>query len=335
MKFFLKFGRVGEIYIPKKLDNRGRRFGFVKFKEVKDVGQLSERLRDVWIGTFKLIVNRSRFARSESKEAPSQKVSSERPNLKLKEAEVGRSFQMALMGGGRLSSVEVLKVPVNEELCGELQGSVVGTLAREKDVRQIQTTLLMEGFKSISVTHMGGNMALLRSTVECGVGRLLRSKNECIKYYFTELKLWNPGLFAVQRGVWIQVYGFSLHIWGDNLFKMIGKSLGMFMDYDDETARMVRFDVARLKILTTTWAVMDVNLKVEVEGVCFNLWVVEERERQRSAVVLRGERDDEGSRVVPSEGGVEVYDGFSDGAEHSDEDEVSGEESDGDARKGV
>jgi RNA recognition motif-containing protein len=103
MKFFLKFGRVGEIYIPKKLDNRGRRFGFVKFKEVKDVGQLSERLRDVWIGTFKLIVNRSRFARSESKEAPSQEVSSERPNLKLKEAEVGRSFQMALMGGGRLS----------------------------------------------------------------------------------------------------------------------------------------------------------------------------------------------------------------------------------------
>jgi RNA recognition motif-containing protein len=34
---FLKFGRVGEVYIPKKLDKRGRRFGFVKFKEVTEV----------------------------------------------------------------------------------------------------------------------------------------------------------------------------------------------------------------------------------------------------------------------------------------------------------
>ncbi|MCI42544.1 endonuclease/exonuclease/phosphatase family protein, partial [Trifolium medium] len=30
-KLFLKFGKVGEVYIPKKLDKRGRRFGFVKF----------------------------------------------------------------------------------------------------------------------------------------------------------------------------------------------------------------------------------------------------------------------------------------------------------------
>jgi RNA recognition motif-containing protein len=31
---FLKFGRVREVYIPKKLDKMGKRFGFVKFKEV-------------------------------------------------------------------------------------------------------------------------------------------------------------------------------------------------------------------------------------------------------------------------------------------------------------
>jgi hypothetical protein len=49
-----------------------------------------------------------------------------------------------------------MKVPVNEELCKELHGSVVGLLAREKDVTRIQTTLAMEGFRSISVTHMGG-----------------------------------------------------------------------------------------------------------------------------------------------------------------------------------
>jgi hypothetical protein len=49
--FFLKYGRVGEVYLPKKLDKRGKRFGFVKFKEVE---VLSEKLRDVWMGSYKL-----------------------------------------------------------------------------------------------------------------------------------------------------------------------------------------------------------------------------------------------------------------------------------------
>jgi hypothetical protein len=122
--------------------------------------------------------------------------------------------------------------------------------------------------------------------VEGDVARLMRSKNECLQYYFSEIKPWNPGLLAVQREVWIQIYEIPLHIWGENLFKMVGKSLGTFLDFDMETASMARFDVARLKILTTTWAFIDVAIKVEVEGVVFDLWVVEERGRNRSVVVM-------------------------------------------------
>jgi hypothetical protein len=42
------------VYLPKKLDKRGKRFGFVKFKEVEEVEVLSEKLRDVWMGSYKL-----------------------------------------------------------------------------------------------------------------------------------------------------------------------------------------------------------------------------------------------------------------------------------------
>ncbi|MCH95313.1 RNA recognition motif, partial [Trifolium medium] len=236
-KLFLKFGKVGEVYIPKKLDKRGRRFGFVKFKEVKEVEELSDSLRDVWMGMYKLRVNLSRFGRGEPKEAHSQKAPSQRAAAAtMVESQNGRSFRNAL-----LDEVQVLKVPVNEELCKELRGSMVGTLAREKDVRRIQTTIFMEGFKSISVTYMGGNMALVRSSNEGDVERMIRSKKECMEYYFSELKPWNPGLLAVQREVWIQVYGIPLHIWGENLFKIVGAKLGVFLDFDEETARMARF----------------------------------------------------------------------------------------------
>jgi hypothetical protein len=185
---------------------------------------------------------------------------------------------------------------------------------------------------SFKVTSMGGNLALLRSSVEGDIQRLLRSKNECIPYYFSNLKPWNPGMIAVQREVWIQVYGIPLHIWGDNLFKLIGNKLGVFVDYDEETTSMARFDVARLKILTAIWASIDETVKVEVEGVCFNLWVVEEKGRQRSGVVLRREIEDEGSMVVPLAGLNEVVDGGGGGDDNSGEDEDSGEEEVGQVR---
>jgi RNA recognition motif-containing protein len=35
-QIFARFGSVGEVIIPNKLNKYGKRFGFVKFKEVKD-----------------------------------------------------------------------------------------------------------------------------------------------------------------------------------------------------------------------------------------------------------------------------------------------------------
>jgi len=43
-KLFINFERVGEVFIPKKLDKWGRRFAFVKFWEVHQVVELEENL---------------------------------------------------------------------------------------------------------------------------------------------------------------------------------------------------------------------------------------------------------------------------------------------------
>jgi hypothetical protein len=47
---------VGEVYVPNKVDKRGCRLGFVKFKEVLDVEELSKKLENVWHGSYKLRV---------------------------------------------------------------------------------------------------------------------------------------------------------------------------------------------------------------------------------------------------------------------------------------
>jgi hypothetical protein len=60
------------------MDKWGRRFGFVKFKEVVEVDVLSKKLEDVWWDKFKLRVNRERFGKGEKKEEVS--ADHNRPN---------------------------------------------------------------------------------------------------------------------------------------------------------------------------------------------------------------------------------------------------------------
>lgn len=64
-KLFARFGRVGEVFVPSKRDKWGRRFGFVKYKEVFYEAELEERLHEVWWGNTKTKVNRARFGREE------------------------------------------------------------------------------------------------------------------------------------------------------------------------------------------------------------------------------------------------------------------------------
>jgi RNA recognition motif-containing protein len=92
---FGRFGRVGEVYILKKLDKQGRRFGFVKFR-VRDAGELLARLEDIWLGSFKLRVNISRFAKGDIRREKEEPVL-EGNSTVVRRPEVGKSFKEAVV----------------------------------------------------------------------------------------------------------------------------------------------------------------------------------------------------------------------------------------------
>jgi hypothetical protein len=53
---FARFGRVGEVFIPDKLDRQGRRFGFVKYRDMRNAREQLDLVSNIWIGSFKLRV---------------------------------------------------------------------------------------------------------------------------------------------------------------------------------------------------------------------------------------------------------------------------------------
>ncbi|WJX49457.1 hypothetical protein P8452_35891 [Trifolium repens] len=244
-------------------------------------------MEDVWLGTYKLRINRSRFERKENEKKREEEPGQQKKLLRGEgSSDPNRSFKLAVLNTPRRQEEkevreeemrEVLNVEVDQRVLKELEMSFVGRLAVNVEVYQIRTILFMEGLALIAVTYMGRNMVLIHSPKEGEVDRLWKSKVDWIAYYFREVFPWSPSCFADRRDTWVKVYGIPLHVWGENLFKVIGGKYGEFVDFDNNTASRAKLDITRLKISTSFRGMIDDSVYIKAMGVYYTLRVVEEK----------------------------------------------------------
>jgi hypothetical protein len=310
---FRRFGRVGEVYIPKKLDKNGHRFGFVKFKEVTNALELEEKMNDVWWDSFKLRINLSRFNRGakESKRSISTRKGEDSSNPngdhKLHGAalvEQGRSFKHALTsegekksplcmehGGGELIAAhqEHIVAKVNEEWWNKLQASYVGFLVDEKDAAKVSEGLVMEGYDWITATVMGGNMMLLSSLTSRSIKEAVLTNRKWWEGWFRSMLEWSTDLFMDRRSVWLRFRGVPLHAWDEPLFHQLAERFGSFIELDAKTTNRLKLDVARVKISTSSMSFIDAEISISVLDKQYNISVVEEGVKE-DRVTHRGGR---------------------------------------------
>jgi hypothetical protein len=250
---FSRYGRVGEVYIPKKLDKNGRRFGFVKFKEVTNALELEGKMNDVWWESFKLRINLSRFNRGvkESNQSiPPRRVEElSNPNGCSKPygatlVEQGRSFKNALSVEGKKKSPvcreqskgellevqqENITVCVNDEWWNKLQASYVGFLVDENDAAKISEGLVMEGYEWITATFMGGNMMLLSSLTSQSIKEAVSSNRKWWEGSFRSILEWSSDLFMDRRSVWLRCRGCLYMLGMNHRFVRLRRGLGRLL----------------------------------------------------------------------------------------------------------
>ena len=73
---FRKWGDVKEIFIPKRRNKEGRRYGFVRFKGVSDKRRTERYLDNIIVGGLKLHVNIPKYGRK-GEPGPKQRQSQE------------------------------------------------------------------------------------------------------------------------------------------------------------------------------------------------------------------------------------------------------------------
>jgi hypothetical protein len=306
-KIFSRYWKVGEVYIPAKLDKAGRKFGFVRFEDVENYQYLLSKIEETWIGTYKIRANLPKFKRGEGqkvakKEGGGQVEVKRNTNLETIQDGNRKSFKDAVAGVNnnhkprpadrgevprrraskrRLTDEEyrkgIMEIAVDSNNLKKLEDSFVGSLWEAGEAENIQITLWMEGYQHIKATTMGLDLILLTTTDAGGIEKAYASNKEWWERWFSSVKPWRPDILPRRRRVWVRLFGVPLHIWGWEGFFKIVYCFGKLKSLDPETLNHSRYDVARVQLEVASWDMLDKVVEIKVDEEIFIVRMVEER----------------------------------------------------------
>ncbi|GKV32614.1 hypothetical protein SLEP1_g41208 [Rubroshorea leprosula] len=309
---FGKFGRVFDIYCPQRRSKSGRRFGFVRFLNVRNTRELEKQLDQLKVEGQKLWVNLAKYPEEKHKGETARRI------IPSSEIVQGKSYADAVRGQeGREYGKSVEKTTMSTLMRGEdksrahetqkqpksgpiwrqkkreevwsglefnvkkeellwLQGSCVGVAHSVEIVPNLQEKFYMEGYFSCRLRAMGGKLVLMDGQDKDEIKDLVEGAPEWLGQWFSEVKPWSPSMVAKERFVWIRCQGVPLHAWCPEFFEELALVWGKCICLDDSTSKKRRFDVARFLISTSKMDTISVHREVKVNGVVYELRFSEE-----------------------------------------------------------
>lgn len=267
-KMFTGWGKVVDVYLPKKRNKEGKLFGFVRFDQVLQVQELEVRLHMIWIGLHKLQVNLSRFSRHQVERVPEgTRKPSKRPLRGGEFVKQGLNFVDVVKGATRVQwrpkatatgdeageeEWRGLDFNIHEVEMKWLEKCYVGEVHSPTMVESVQDRILEEGVTSMRVIPMGVSHVLLKPVEGEDLEELINDSGGFLDNWFSRNVKWLPMEVSRERYTWIRCHGIPLHAWTAEVFESIVASLGRFITLDDNTFNMKRFDMPRILILTSS-----------------------------------------------------------------------------------
>ncbi|GKV39902.1 hypothetical protein SLEP1_g47602 [Rubroshorea leprosula] len=309
---FDRYGRLISIYSPQRRNQFGRRFGFLKYIEVRNARELEEKLDQIWVAGRKIWVNIAKY--------PEEKIAAKKKSLLSNPFMVveGKSYADAVKGqeemkygktGSQLKQIRTetvygkkgsipknskteqrkiwrvknrgtewrgLEYNVKEEDYEWLQGCYVGIAHSVEMVPNIQEKFYIEGYFSCRLRAMGGKMVLMDCEDKEELKDLVQGAADWLGQWFSEVKPWSPPMVAKERFVWIRCQGTPLQAWGPAFFESMAVPWGKFICLDDSTSQKRRFDIARFLISTQIMDLISVKRQITVNGEVYCLKFTEE-----------------------------------------------------------
>ncbi|KAM0025680.1 putative RNA recognition motif domain, nucleotide-binding alpha-beta plait domain superfamily [Helianthus debilis subsp. tardiflorus] len=280
-EIFIGFGTMSDAYVPRKRDKKGNRFGFIRFKDVRDAQYMAAELGTVRIDQKKVFVKPAKFAKEkegEQRHYPVNKPMANNSHYRMNEengvnnrktlhANDGRSYAEVITG------IKSAAVPENQANITMVESeaskrwrvsSLVAELRNPFDLKHHQQLLKEDGLFGFTTKYLGGLRLLLTFEKQSDAMNFLDNQRDNWEKWFKDLFFWDGRHLPFQRLAKLQIRGVPLQFWGPNIFDQIGNLIGSVvfpskasdedLDLSVNTVSIITNKVARINsILTIAW----------------------------------------------------------------------------------
>ncbi|KAL4586055.1 hypothetical protein LXL04_010686 [Taraxacum kok-saghyz] len=265
-------GHVVDVYISPHLSRMGKRFGFVRFVEVRDEQVVLQQLNDTWFGFYKLFASTPRFSKGNynQKSTMHVKTKTQIPTVKSKveRRHVGGNSYASIVRGGADSKQQpsmhvedVIDLPSGDFVVIEKKRACFGRARDFLTLPNLRLLCMDEGFDELR--GGGGLWVLFEFATDQMCSNFLQ--NDSIDHWVKERKPWDRNFVPSERLVWVDIEVLPFCAWSKGAFKKIVAQWGTVIHLDDDLGRMY----------TKTECIISDTLKVKVDGNLFVIRVVE------------------------------------------------------------
>jgi len=272
-KVFQRRARVKEVFIARRLNKWGRRFGFVRFFDVRNVRRLERELDQMYVGNKKLFVNVPKYRRNqrelqsyERMEQRNHEIGSKWVNKgtnqkehgaigrkNMKEVWVEKKSQKSYAEAVKGAAQERWKGPIvrtQQHTLPWMKRSVVGQLKEDMRFNQLGEELVKEGMNMVRARYMGGNLALLTPMEGVEMKDLILHNKSWFNSIFVTTQPWTETFVADHRFAWIRCYGLPFPLWNKECFEKVLGEEASLVSIDMGTLTWEILEYARLQVRT-------------------------------------------------------------------------------------
>ena len=247
---FEKIGRVCDTYIP----NRGsrwnqKRFGFVRFRVLREAKACIQRFHGSWVRGCKLHVDMAKPKRNkqdrvyEKESTPIQVWQKRRGQQSMFVSRNDRSNQEVAPS---MPCITGMKNVINEEW---LQRTLVCTTKEPRDLAAFSSTISNGLGPFIKVAALSCHKFLLTFSTFEEMESAVADQEE-LQQWFMEVKKWGSEDDCDSRRVWLSIIGVPPHGWIWENFKQIAELWGDFICLSKPATSTDSFEVMRVLIAT-------------------------------------------------------------------------------------
>ncbi|GJX26136.1 RNA-directed DNA polymerase, eukaryota [Tanacetum coccineum] len=208
------YGSVVDIYIPSKRSKAGKRFAFIRFIKVFKLERLIENLCTIWMGSFRLHVNKVLYEREQKPRAHSN---DKRPGVfrahfpTAANSGNNRDTFASIIKEGTLNhsfTDQTKPALVIDDSCTKERDFSMSLIGKVKEVYAIPNLYIIlskEGFQTVKLTYLGGLWVLIELDSLDSIEKFCNHVG--VGSWFSMIKSACNSFVSNERIVWVSLEG--------------------------------------------------------------------------------------------------------------------------------